>query len=141
MKEDIAEALRAHGAWKMRFRDFLAGRIGLEIATVGDSGACAFGQWLRGDGGRLLPADDFARIDEAHAEFHRVAAEVIRKVKAQEIAGARSDLAPDGAFSVASEALHDLMLRASLHSPRVAAPVPVAAAAPDEPAEGVPPPA
>jgi hypothetical protein len=123
-KIDIEEAIHAHGAWKAKFRSFLYGKAGLDVATVGTTKACSLGQWLQHEGQRLLPAADHERISQTHAEFHRVAQEIVTKILQRDFAAARQDLVNDGAFDQASHALTEALRKASLHALPAARPVP-----------------
>lgn len=125
MKEDIEDAIHAHGVWKAKFRDFLSGKTALDLSTVGETNCCKLGQWLEQEACRLLPQTDRDDICKLHAEFHHVAAEITRKIKQKDFVGARSDLAPDGAFNQASHALATCLLKAELHaSPQSVQPAP-----------------
>lgn len=76
---DFDGAIAAHGNWKKRLLDFVAGSgEHLDPAIVGRDDQCALGCWIHGDG-RLLRADpNYADLKIEHAGFHHCAAEVIR---------------------------------------------------------------
>lgn len=112
LKEEIDQAIADHAAWKTRFRDFINNRLELDISTVGQSNHCQFGKWLENEGERmLLPKEAHDEIGSLHAEFHRIAAEVIKKKIAGDLNGAQKDLSAQGAFGQASAALMQRMLR------------------------------
>lgn len=123
LKEDIADAIQAHGAWKAKFRDYLSGKTAIDLATVGQTHCCKLGQWLEHEGLRLLPQKDHDEVCKLHAEFHRVAAEVTGKIKQKDFNGARKDLAPDGVFNQASHNLMACLLKATQHVSSRAAPL------------------
>lgn len=104
-REEIDAVLAAHAAWKTRFHDFLVGRTGLDIATLGTTDHCAFGNWLERYGAKYLKPAQFEEIDALHAEFHRVAAEVAEKLKRHDFAGAHALIAQGGKLDQASSAL------------------------------------
>lgn len=129
LKADLEYAIHQHSAWKMKFRDFLGGKAGLDVPSIAEANHCQFGKWMEAEGKRLLPPHDFNEIHKLHVEFHHVAAEVIRKIKEKDFAGARNDISGDGAFNQASLTLVTYMLRAALHTPSKPAPVAVPAEA------------
>ncbi len=127
MREEIDAALHAHAAWRAHFKDYLSGRAALDTALAGVTDQCAFGRWLAHEGSRLMPGEIYGQIQEAHAEFHRVAGEIVRNIKEKHFDLVKEDLAADGAFNQTSARLSDLLHKATLHERGAAA---VAAAAP-----------
>lgn len=110
-REEIDAVLAAHAAWKARFHDFLVGRSGLDIATLGTTDHCAFGNWLDRYGAKYLPKAQYEEIAALHAEFHRVAAEVAEKLKRHDFAGAHALIAQGGKLDHASGALAARLLK------------------------------
>jgi len=104
-REEIDAVLAAHASWKARFHDFLVGRSGLDIATLGTTDHCAFGNWLDRYGTKYLKKEQYEEIDALHAEFHRIAAEVAEKLKRHDYAGAHALIAQGGKLEQASSAL------------------------------------
>lgn len=114
IKSDIEDAIKVHGAWKARFRDFLSGKAGLELSGVGHTDACKLGMWL-GDGGRrMLSPEDHARACELHAQFHRVAGEIVHNIKQKDFMAARQALTAAGAFDQASHELGAFLRKVAL---------------------------
>ncbi len=112
LKHEVDQAIADHAAWKSRFRDFINGKIELNADTVGKENHCQFGQWNEKEGERrLLPKEVHDEIFTLHAEFHRVAATVVIKKIKGDTEGAQKDLAKNGAFGRASEALMQRMLK------------------------------
>lgn len=109
--EEIDAILAAHAAWKARFRDFLVGRAGMDINTLGETGQCAFGAWIEKYGAKFLPKEQFEEISALHTDFHKIAADVVVKLKARDFDGARAAIASDGALERASGALADKLLK------------------------------
>ena len=115
LREEIEQAIADHAAWKTRFRDFVNGRVELDAATVGLPNHCLFGKWLEKEGERmLLPKEAHDEIYALHAEFHRVAAETIKKKNSGDLNGAMQYLTANGAFGQASAALVQRMLKLKL---------------------------
>jgi uncharacterized small protein (DUF1192 family) len=112
LRDEIEQAIADHAAWKTRFRDFINGKLELDMITVGQANHCNFGKWLENEGERmLLPKETHDDIASLHAEFHRVAAEVIKKKISGDLNGALQDLAANGKFGLASAALTQRMLK------------------------------
>lgn len=105
VSNELREAIAAHGQWKVKFRDFMAGKLDLDANVVQQNNQCQFGKWLESNGHQLLRKLDFDEIDRLHTEFHKVAADVIRKKKSGDVAGAEQALATGGTFTTASAKL------------------------------------
>ena len=78
---DFYSAIAAHQRWKNRLKDVVRGQSqeALDPAVVGRCDACALGQWLATQEGDLRIAPELmTRLKEEHAQFHKLAAEVIR---------------------------------------------------------------
>lgn len=137
MREEIDAALQAHAAWRKHFKDYLSGRAAFDTHLAGVTDQCAFGRWLAKEGYRLMPGEIHGQIHEAHAEFHRVAGEIVKKIKEKRFDLVKQDLSPEGAFNLSSARLSDLLRKASLREKSAAAPAPSAEApaAQTEPAQ------
>ncbi len=105
VKEQVTQAIAAHGQWKVKFRDFMAGKLELDASVVQMNNQCPFGKWLEGEGNKSLPKEYYEDISRLHTEFHKVAADVIRKKKAGDVSGAQAYLASGGVFTMASATL------------------------------------
>lgn len=81
VKSDIDEAIRAHGAWKTRFRDFLSGKAGMDLFEISQMECCRFGTWLSEGGQRMLSAEDHAATCELHEPFHQVTGNIVQNIK------------------------------------------------------------
>lgn len=114
IKNEIEDALAAHAAWRKHFKDYLNGRAAFNLATAGSSDCCKFGQWLNREGHRLMPPQIHGDIRTAHDDFHRIAAEIIQRIKQAQFAEVLDAMAPGGAFNQASEKLASLLHKASL---------------------------
>lgn len=121
IKSDIEDAIKVHGAWKAKFRDFLNGKAGLDVSEVGRTDACKLGMWL-GDGGhRMLSPADHAKVCELHTQFHQVAGEIVHNIKQKDFMAARQALTAAGAFDQASHELGAFLQKVALRGrPKVA---------------------
>jgi methyl-accepting chemotaxis protein len=96
----LAKARTAHLAWKTRLRSFLDGKAALSEAEAVSHHDCAFGRWYYGEGSKALgDFDEMRRIEEPHAELHRVIKEVIKHRNAGENQQAEQGLARVGELS------------------------------------------
>lgn len=105
VSDELRQAIAAHGQWKVKFRDFMAGKLELDANVVQQNNQCQFGKWLESQGHKLLKKGDYDEINQLHTEFHKVAAEVIRKKKAGQTQAAEQALATGGAFTTTSARL------------------------------------
>jgi methyl-accepting chemotaxis protein len=102
---DFDGAIAAHGKWKQRLLDFVAGGgEQLDPAVVGRDDQCALGCWIHGDGRALRGNAQYTDLKAEHAGFHRCAADVIRTQIEGNTAGAREQIAAE--FSNRSQARH-----------------------------------
>lgn len=84
---DFSSAIEAHLRWKMRLADYIAGKSeeNLDPETIGQDDKCILGQWIYDVGGRNFGNEPgFNELVETHARFHKCAAEVVRKVDADQ---------------------------------------------------------
>lgn len=139
MREEIDAALQAHAAWRARFKDYLSGRTAFDTALAGVTDQCAFGRWLAQEGNRLMPSELHGQIHDIHTEFHRVAGEIVRKIKEKRFDEVKQDLSAEGPFNQTSARLSDLLHKASLREKGAAAAAPPAETAAPV-AESAPPP-
>lgn len=115
IKSDIEDAIKVHGAWKARFRDFLNGKAGLDLSEVGRTDACKLGMWLGNESRRMLSQENHAKICELHAQFHQVAGGIVHDIKRKDFMAARQALASAGSFDQASHALCASLRKMVLH--------------------------
>lgn len=117
MKSEVAAALQAHAPWRKKFKDIRNGRVPFDLATISATDQCFFGNWLANEGYRMIPSELHDEICTVHAEFHRIAAEIIQKIKEKRFAEAQGDISPDGSLNRASERLRQLLLKLSFREP------------------------
>lgn len=97
------DAISAHIKWKARLSRFIdgTGAERLDSATVCKDNLCDLGKWIYGEGAKYNAVPHYTDLVAKHANFHRCAADVVRKVEANERPAARAMLT--GEFSVASK--------------------------------------
>ena len=93
-------AIESHAAWKMKLAAYLANPDhGLKASAIEVDDQCDLGKWLRGEGQKYSQSAEFSKLVSAHTQFHKAAAEVVRRadsgqnVKEEVALGARSEFA------------------------------------------------
>ena len=71
--------ISAHVLWKKRLLAMLAGSSDekLDPEAIGMDDKCALGKWIYGDGQTYSSSASFETVRAMHAEFHRLAAQVV----------------------------------------------------------------
>jgi methyl-accepting chemotaxis protein len=89
------DAIAAHIKWKIRLGQFIDGTSTekLNSATVCQDNACALGKWIYGEGTKYKTVSHYEDLRGKHANFHRCAGDVVKKVENNDPAGARAILA------------------------------------------------
>ncbi|MCX2861270.1 methyl-accepting chemotaxis protein [Paucibacter sp. PLA-PC-4] len=78
---DFDGAINAHRQWKVKLRQAIAEHGKLDAETICRDDRCPLGRWLHGDGGRRWRTrPSFVALVDKHAEFHRTAGEVARRI-------------------------------------------------------------
>ena len=120
MKSEIETALKAHAAWRERFKDILNGRAPFDLAKISATNQCIFGQWLDNEGYRMIPSELHDEIRVVHQEFHQIAADIIQKIKEKRYTEAKNDISLEGALNQKSQQLRSLLVKLSFTEPAVA---------------------
>lgn len=120
MKSEIEAALKAHAAWREHFNDILHGRAPFDLNEVSADDQCKLGKWLVNEGHRMLPLELHDEICAVHHEFHRIAAEILQKIREKRYAEAKQDIALDGAFNQTSKQLRSLLAKLTFKEPATA---------------------
>jgi hypothetical protein len=97
------DAIAAHIKWKVRLTQFIDGTSTeqLKSETVCKDNLCDLGKWIYGEGAQFNSKPHYKDLVSKHANFHRCAADVVKKVETSDKPGAKSLLA--GPFAVASK--------------------------------------
>ena len=82
--------ISAHVLWKKRLLALLDGSSEekLDPEVIGLDNKCALGQWIYGDGQTFSNTAAYEAVRTMHAEFHRMAAEVVTLYQAGKISEA-----------------------------------------------------
>jgi len=102
-KDSIDAALAAHSQWKKRLQDAIAThRSEFDPAVVKRDNACQFGQWLHGLPPQDKVSEDFKRVRDLHAEFHKVTGEILELALSGRKDDALHQLEAGGSYGSAS---------------------------------------
>lgn len=102
---NFKSAIEAHQKWKARLRAVVDGTSteSLNVAVVSRDDQCVLGKWIHGSGGMSFgQSDEFARLRENHARFHRCAGHVLTLAQSNQREAANTALA-DGEYANASK--------------------------------------
>ncbi len=109
--EQIDKAVGAHGLWKAKLRQSIAGTLSLNPAEVGVDNRCEFGKWLYSMAGSSMASDpNYKEVLDLHKAFHKAAAEVVSKVHAGDKAGAEGSVGLQGEYTAAASRLTAKMM-------------------------------
>lgn len=77
---DFEQARQAHFAWKRRLADYIKRPDGsIKAADISCDDQCTLGTWIYGEGSKFSKISEFSELKQVHANFHKVAAEIVRK--------------------------------------------------------------
>lgn len=73
------EAISAHAKWKMKLSSYISKPDqSLQNSVVGADNQCDLGKWLYGEGQQYSRLPEYTKLVSDHAEFHKLAAEIVR---------------------------------------------------------------
>jgi hypothetical protein len=79
------EAIAAHAAWKQKLAVYLAKPDkSIDVAKLEKDDQCELGQWIVAGTAHFASEPAFLELRRKHAEFHHVAAAVVRRADAGE---------------------------------------------------------
>jgi hypothetical protein len=110
---EIDKAIGSHGVWKGRIRTLIeSGKTDIPVETAALTDACDFGKWLSDPklSARDKASAHYARVNELHTRFHKVAAAAIELALAGKKAEAEKMIAGNGALTALSAELTTAML-------------------------------
>lgn len=125
MKSEIEAALQAHAAWREHFKDILNGRATFDLKSIASHDQCVLGKWLINEGQRMIPAELHKEIYAVHQDFHRLAADIIQKIKDKRYAEAHEDISLEGPLNLTSLKMRSLLVKLSFKEPPAAVAMPV----------------
>lgn len=113
------DAIAAHIKWKVRLTQFIDGTSTEQLRsdTVCKDNLCDLGKWIYGEGAKFKTAPHYSDLVSKHANFHRCAADVVKKVELNDKPGAKSLLT--GSFATASKETVTAIMELKKESPKV----------------------
>lgn len=110
---DFDQAIEAHRAWKVRLRQAIADRARLDAETLCRDDQCPLGKWIHGPGGAGWGSrPGFTALTDKHAEFHREAGAVARRINAADYTQAERLIGAGSRFSDVSTEVVALLAQA-----------------------------
>jgi hypothetical protein len=108
---DFDAAVAAHSQWKTKLRGYLTKpNKSLNPADVEADNRCVLGQWIHGEGKHHAADPDFLELRKEHANFHRAAADLVRRADQGENVGEETVLGAKSPFSQLSQRLVHLIM-------------------------------
>ena len=109
---DFDEAIAAHSAWKAKLKSYLQKPDkSLDANRVAMDDQCKLGQWLHADGAKFSGAPEFKELKNQHANFHRAAADLIKRANAGEQVAEEAALGANSPFTKLSAEVVQLILK------------------------------
>jgi len=102
LKKEIRSAIAMHSMWKGRLEKCIkTGVFDTPVNVVEMENECYFGKWLYGE--NITPAvrssEQYQKVKDWHAQFHRVAAQVVKLSLAGEKAQAANLMQLNGEYT------------------------------------------
>lgn len=110
--DQLRDAMEAHALWKLRLRRALSsGKVQFDPDLVELEDRCPFGTWLCGPciPGAMRKDPYYIEARSLHAEFHKTAATVLRKIQEGDKAGAGAILS--GQYEELSTTLYRVLVK------------------------------
>jgi len=99
---NVERAIHSHAAWTARLIAYLAKpNRSLDPGKLEGHGRCELGQWIQEQGGKFAADAAFADLKREHENFHRAAAEVVRRASSGKAVSARISLGAQSAYASA----------------------------------------
>jgi len=93
----------AHGKWRVKLAEMIAGRRKLDATDLADHTQCQFGRWYLSDGRKNLGhLPSYPQIDKQHAAVHAMAKQIVALFNSGKVREAAVEL---GEFPALTEAL------------------------------------
>ena len=110
---DFDKAIDAHRQWKVKLRQAISERGHLDADTICKDDQCPLGKWIHGPGGKQWSHKPrFAELTERHAEFHREAGSVAKRINAGAFAEAERMIGSGSRFAQVSTEVSTLLTQA-----------------------------
>jgi len=90
---NLADAVQAHIHWKLRLENYVNGKSdeALDPLVIARDDQCDLGKWINGPGLQAFHDNkEFLQLRDNHAQFHYLAANVVKHVQDKDTAGAHA---------------------------------------------------
>lgn len=106
------EAVVAHSAWKTKLRNYLGKPDkSLNPSDIERDDACELGKWIHSEGRQRGADPAFLELRQAHANFHKAAASLVRRANAGERVDQEAALGAHSPFASASAEVIQLIMK------------------------------
>ena len=106
------EAIAAHSAWKQKLALYLVKPDkSIDSTKLALDNQCDLGKWIYGEGGKLLTNQSFQELKKEHANFHRAAAEVVKRADAGQTVTEEIALGSKSAYAACSSKVVSALVR------------------------------
>jgi len=120
---DFDGAVAAHSAWKGKLSAYLKNPDkSLHAGTIGVDNQCALGQWLHGEGQKYSSDAEFSELKKEHADFHRAAADLVRRADKGEKVAEEAALGTNSAYGKLSSRVVKLIIAVKQKANKAQAP-------------------
>lgn len=97
------EAIRAHARWKTLLHIYLTHPDGsIDVNNLQSDCKCDLGRWIYAEGAKYSALPEYTALKDAHAKFHYIAAEIVKKVDAGQRLNPDVEIGIGSAFGKAS---------------------------------------
>ena len=104
--ENLDRAIAAHAKWKYHLMDAIStGKFEGRVSDARSATACEFGKWLSAMPLSERLSEHYKQVGALHAEFHRLAADVLELALAGRKVEATAAMAPRSRFATVSSNL------------------------------------
>lgn len=106
------EAIQAHSSWKLKLKNYLASPDGsIDIDKLSKDNQCVLGSWLySSESKNYQNSPEFKELVAEHKEFHKAAAEIVKRKNNGEDIKEEVAIGSDSVFSRSSSKVVTLLM-------------------------------
>lgn len=108
---DLDKAIAVHSAWKQRLAAYIRNPDkSIDGANLANDNQCELGQWIQEESARCVSDAALLALKKEHANFHRAAADVVRRADSGQNTTEEISLGAKSTYASCSTAvLHAIM--------------------------------
>jgi len=100
---DLDKAIAVHSAWKQKLAVYLRNPDkSIDVANLAKDNLCELGQWIQAEAPRYAADAAFLALKKEHANFHRAAADVVRRADAGQKTSEEVSIGASSAYATCS---------------------------------------